>query len=152
MKTQSLLMLLLLLFLAACKKETKSESLNDTASLYRLKVVDVDEAASYSAIQVLRSGANSGLDECENEEDGKESEYCYCKKKPDDKKCKPLPIKLEYFKVQKSSCCLIFEWKTSYEENVKYFIIEVSKDKGLTYQTYVKDIKPKGPGVYKLVF
>jgi len=148
---KKLLFFLLPLLIVGCKKETTDKVVEKSVYLFRLKAVNVDETLSYSNIQVVRNESNSGYDRCENEEDGSESEYCYCKRHPEDKKCKSLPIQLEYFTVNKSSCCLVFEWKTSYEQSVKSYTIEISKDEGKSYSVFASEIPAKGAGVYKFV-
>lgn len=107
---------------------------------YRLAMRDIDSNYTYSVVESVSVIEYVG-----------EASPCDCKKHPEDKRCKPLPVTIEYFIAQVNGRNTLIEWKTTYEESIDHFIVEKSLD-GIKYEAVTKVIKPKGAGVYRVLF
>jgi len=109
---------------------------------YRLAMRDIDSNYTYSVVESVSVIEYVG-----------EASPCDCKKHPEDKRCKPLPVTIEYFVATSSpnNQTTLVEWKTTFEESIAAFVVEKSLD-GIKYSPVTKEIKPKGASVYKVLF
>jgi len=149
----SALILLSCLFVSCKKDEVVTEDFIIATLYYRLEMVDLDSSIKYSEIvatkatvQEMTQSKNMGI---EISNDDNES-HNYCKKNPKSIKCKPLPVLLDYFKLDYvGSNYVRLKWKSMSEDNFKVYNIQRSRD-GKNY-TNIAEVKPKGPSEYTYI-
>lgn len=135
----------------SCKKESITTEDYLVATLYyRLEMVDLDSTTAYSSIAVTKTPTTTltqskikGIEipTDDNDDDGPSKNHC--KKYPNSIKCKPLPVLLEYFKIDRvGSNYVTLKWKSVLEDNFKAYNIQRSRD-GKTFVNLAQ-IKPKG--------
>jgi hypothetical protein len=135
---------------ASCKKqEVVTEDFIVATLYYRLAMIDKDSSVKYSnvvatktEVSSIRSGANGALDKDPIEEPAN-----FCLKNPDHIKCKPLPVILEYFRLDYvGERSVRLKWKSVDETNFSKYSLERSRD-AKTIKP-IADIKAKGPSEY----
>lgn len=135
------LSILMAIVLFSCGKKDSIEPIPKPVTVfYRLAMKDVDSNYTYSVVESISVVEYIS-----------ESSPCDCKKHPEDKRCKTLPISIEYFTATVNNHNTFIEWKTTYEEGIEAFVVEKSLD-GLKYTPVTKEIKPKGASVYRVLF
>lgn len=135
------LSIVMAIVLFSCGKKDSIEPIPKPVTVfYRLAMKDVDSNYTYSVVESVSVVEYIG-----------ESSPCDCKKHPEDKRCKTLPVSIEYFTATVNNHNTFIEWKTTYEEGIEAFVVEKSLD-GLKYTPVTKEIKPKGASVYRVLF
>ena len=144
------LVLCSVMLLTSCKKqEVVTEDFIIATVYYRLAMIDKDSSVKYSNIVAtktevsnIRSSANGALDK-----DPIEESPNFCIKNPNHVKCKPLPVILEYFRLDYVGERFIrLKWKSTDETNFSRYSLERSRD-AKTFKP-IADIKAKGPSEY----
>jgi hypothetical protein len=112
-------------------------------------MVDLDSTIAYSNIVATKIPITitqfiiQGIEIPTNSGVGIDTSKNYCKKFPNSIACQPLPVLLEYFKLDKvGSGYVTIKWKSVLEDNFKAYNIQRSRD-AKTY-TNLAEIKPKG--------
>jgi hypothetical protein len=115
-------------------------------------MVDIDSSIKYSEIVATKTSVSSSLTQARNTSieiptEDNEGSSNYCKNHPNSIRCKPLPVLLEYFKIdQVGSNYVRLKWKSVSEDNFKDYNVQRSRD-AKTYTT-VGQVIPKGPSEY----
>lgn len=136
----------------SCKKESViTEDFLVATLYYRLEMVDLDSTTAYSSIAatktptvILTQSKIKGIEiPTDDNDDDDETSKNHCKKYPNSIRCKPLPVLLEYFKIDRvGSNYVTLKWKSVLEDNFKAYNIQRSRD-GKTFIN-IAQIKPKG--------
>lgn len=137
----------------SCKKESViAEDFLVATLYYRLEMVDLDSTTAYSSIAATKTPITTltqskikGIEiPTDDNDDDDEPSKNHCKKYPNSIRCKPLPVLLEYFKIDRvGSNYVTLKWKSVLEDNFKAYNIQRSRD-GKTFVN-IAQIKPKGP-------
>jgi hypothetical protein len=139
------------LFVSCKKEKVVTEDFIVATLYYRLEMVDIDSSIKYSEIAATKATVSS-LTQTKNQhveipKESEESNPNYCRNHPNSIRCKPLPVLLEYFKIdQVGSNYVRLKWNSITEDNFKAYHIQRSRD-GKTY-TNIAEVKPKGPSEY----
>lgn len=129
----------------SCKKDSLTFDAEKVNVFYRLAIRDLDDQVSYSRVVSTKASlelsttnpSNGGHGEGEDNSQGQEhydGDKCnpnaidFCYKHPWHKKCKLLPIKLDYIGVKADGNKVKVAWKVSLEENVLSYDVERSMD------------------------
>lgn len=143
----SSLLIVSCLFASCTKEEVVTEDFIVPTLYYRLEMVDLDSTIAYSNIVATKTPITmtqskiQGIEIPTDDNEGPSKNYC--KRYPNSIACKPLPVLLEYFKLDKvGSGYVTLKWKSVLEDNFKAYNIQRSRD-AKTY-TNLAEIKPKG--------
>lgn len=135
-------MMISTMLLFSCSKDTEAPKKVDTTYLYKVGIQEVSDTITYSKIVSLAFTETLGSSNDEINDNDRE----HCKKHPEDKRCKPLPVLLEYVTVYEQNNNLYVTWKSTEEINLTQYIVERSTD-GINFKP-IAYIKPKGPSIY----